>query len=58
VPSDKPKLIFNIDPDLLEAIDDFRYANRFPSRASAVIWLLQWALRQKPSPKRKRKETD
>ena len=53
----KPKLIFNIDSDLLDSIDNFRYKNQFPSRAAAIIWLLSWALKQKPIvPKKKRTE--
>ena len=28
---------------------DFRYRNRFPTRAAAIKWLLDWALKQKPS---------
>ena len=46
--SDKPFLSFLIDPVLLERVDDFRYKNRFPTRAAAIKWLLNWALKQKP----------
>lgn len=42
-------LNFVIDPDLLKAIDDFRFSNRFPTRAAAIKWLLAWALKQNPS---------
>ena len=43
------KLIhFLIPEDLLQDIDNFRFANRFPSRAAAIKWLLTWALRQAP----------
>ena len=48
MPSQKPFLSFVVDDDLLEALDDFRYAQRFPSRAAAIKWLLRWALEQKP----------
>jgi hypothetical protein len=51
MPSEKPLLNFVIDPELLKRIDDFRYKNRFPSRAAAIKWLLDWALGQKPTPK-------
>jgi hypothetical protein len=34
--------------DLVELIEDFRYDQRFPSRTAAIIWLLRWALSQKP----------
>ena len=50
VPTDKPILNFVVDEELLKALDDFRYANRFPDRAKAVKWLLRWALEQKPKP--------
>ncbi len=58
MPSNKPKLIFYIDEDLLQKIDDFRYDNRFPSRAAAVMWLLRYALKQKPKPRIRKKEED
>jgi hypothetical protein len=48
MPSDKPLLNFVIDPELLKRLDDFRFKNRFESRAAAIKWLLDWALNQKP----------
>jgi hypothetical protein len=33
-----------IAPDLLKRVDDFRFRNRFASRAAAIKWLLEWAL--------------
>ncbi len=39
-----------LDRELLDRIDDFRYANRFGSRAEAVRWLLNWALSHAPAP--------
>lgn len=50
MPSKKPFLSFVIDPDLLKAIDDFRFEHRFPSRAATVKWLLIWALQRNPKP--------
>ena len=50
MPSDKPFLAFVIDPKLLKRVDDFRFKNRFPSRAAAVKWLLAFGLDQKPKP--------
>jgi hypothetical protein len=47
--TDKPLLNFVIDPDLLKRVDDFRFKNRFDSRAAAIKWLLAWALDQKPT---------
>jgi hypothetical protein len=37
-----------IDQDLLSRVDDFRYSKRFESRATAIRWLLDWALAQAP----------
>ena len=45
---DKPLLNFLIEPELLERVDDFRFKNRFQTRAAAIKWLLDWALKQKP----------
>jgi hypothetical protein len=42
--SEKPYLNFVIEDDLLDRIDDFRFANRFPTRAAAVKFLLNAAL--------------
>lgn len=50
MPSEKPFLNFVVDEDLREQLDDFRFANRFPSRAAAIKWLLKWALEQQPRP--------
>jgi hypothetical protein len=48
--TDKPLLNFVIEPDLLKRVDDFRFKHRFPTRAAAIKWLLDWALNQKPAP--------
>jgi len=40
---------FIIDERLLKRIEDFRFRNRFPTRAAAIKWLLDWALKQKSS---------
>jgi len=50
--SEKHLLNFVVEPDLLERIDDWRYQQRFPTRAAAIKWLLDWALNQKPVVKR------
>ncbi len=47
MPSTKPLINLVMDPELVERIDDFRFANRFPSRAAAIKWLLTWALDQR-----------
>jgi hypothetical protein len=50
-------LTFVIGTDLLTRIDDFRYDNRFPTRAGAIRWLLEWALKKAPSPEKKRRRS-
>jgi hypothetical protein len=49
MPSAKPLINFIIEPSLLKRIDDFRFKNRFGTRAAAIKWLLAWALDHKPS---------
>lgn len=50
-PVEKPLVHLVMDEAFIERIDDFRFANRFPSRAAAIKWLLDAALKQglKPS---------
>jgi hypothetical protein len=48
---EKHLLNFVVETDLLKRIDDFRYEQRFATRAAAIKWLLDWALIQKPTPK-------
>ncbi len=43
-------LTFVIERELLDRVDDFRFDNRFPTRAGAIRWLLEWALKRAPSP--------
>ena len=42
--SKKPFLSFVIEEELLKRIDDYRFKNRFESRAAAVKHLLEVAL--------------
>lgn len=48
--TDKPILNFIVDPVMLRRIDDYRYRNRFPTRAAAVKWLIEYAIKQNPRP--------
>jgi hypothetical protein len=48
--SEKPFLSFVVEPALIKRLDDFRFKHRFVSRAAAIKWLLEWALRQSPKP--------
>ncbi len=43
-------LSFVVDGTLLKRLDDFRFRHRFASRAAAIKWLLEWALKQNPKP--------
>jgi len=50
-------LTFFIDTELLDRIDDFRFDNRFPTRAGAIRWLLEWALKRAPAAARTPRRT-
>lgn len=60
MPSDNPLVQFVIDHGMLQRIDDFRFANRFPSRAAAIKWLLDKGLAAglKPSDDERRKRAE
>lgn len=47
----KTLLNFIVEDSLLKRIEDFRFKNRFATRAAAIKWLLDWALKQKPAPR-------
>ncbi len=42
--SKKPFLSFVVEKSLLKKIDDFRFENRFESRAAAIKFLIEKAL--------------
>jgi metal-responsive CopG/Arc/MetJ family transcriptional regulator len=46
MPTEKPKIIFVADDDLLTKLDDYRYENRIPSRSEAIRRLLEEALKK------------
>ena len=46
MPTEKPKIIFVADDDLLERLDDFRFDNRINSRSEAIRRLLHEALKK------------
>ena len=50
MPSKQPLIHLVVDELLKARLDDFRFAHRFPSRAAAMKWLLEWALKQEPKP--------
>jgi hypothetical protein len=45
-----PYVTLNIEEELLKRIEDFRFKNRFQSRAATMKWLMTRALDQKPKP--------
>lgn len=51
MPSDKPKLLFVIKPELLAQVDKYRYENWLPSRAGAVRELIRKGLEQEKKDK-------
>lgn len=53
VPADAKLVNTLIDVDLLARIDDFRFSRRFKSRAAAMKYLLDWALKHDPTPTEK-----
>lgn len=46
MPTEKPKIIFVADNDLLERLDDFRFDNRINTRSEAIRRLLNEALKK------------
>jgi hypothetical protein len=50
MPPDRQLLNFIVEKELLDRVDDFRFQNRFATRAGAIKWLLDWATRQNPHP--------
>lgn len=46
MPTEKPKIIFVADNELIERLDDYRYENRIPSRSEAIRRLLDEALKK------------
>ncbi len=46
MPTEKPKIIFVADDDLLERLDDFRFENRINSRSEAIRRLINEALKK------------
>jgi len=46
MPTEKPKIIFVAEDDLLERLDDYRYDNRIPTRSEAIRRLLDESLKK------------
>ena len=43
------RIIIKMNPKLVAKIDDWRFANRIPSRAAAIRALIEKALKRSPS---------
>src|SRR5215204_1192708 len=48
----RPLVNLLMDPEEIDQIDEFRYDNRFPSRAAAIKYLIFTRLEQQPTPTR------
>ena len=46
MPTEKPKIIFVADDNLLERLDDFRFENRINTRSESIRRLLDEALKK------------
>jgi len=44
MPTEKPRYTITVDDNLLKEIDDFRFENRYPSRAAATIDILKMGM--------------
>jgi hypothetical protein len=49
--SEKPFLHFIVEPELLKKLDDFHHKHKFQSRAAAIKWMLEAALKARLAPK-------
>ena len=45
-----PVVNFVIDAALLKRVDEYQHKMRFPSRATAIKFMISWALGQNPKP--------
>jgi len=46
MPTEKPKIIFVADNELIERLDDFRFENRINTRSETIRRLLDEALKK------------
>jgi metal-responsive CopG/Arc/MetJ family transcriptional regulator len=49
-PKPDPRVIIPLPQELIDEIDDYRWANRLPSRAEAIRQLVRKGLRKAPKP--------
>ena len=46
MPTEKPRFTVIVDDDMFQAIEDFRFENRFPSRSAAALELIRLGIEQ------------
>lgn len=46
MPTEKPRYTVIVDEEMLKAIDDFRFENRYPSRSAATLELIRLGMEQ------------
>ncbi len=54
MPTTKPKLLFVIEQELIDRIDNYRFENRINSRAAAIRRLIEESLQKYESKKQNR----
>lgn len=50
MPADTQMITTNMERELLARVDDFRFGKRFKSRAAAMKYLMDFALKANPEP--------
>ncbi len=55
MPTEKPRIIFVLEEDLLQRIDDYRFENRIANRSEAIRRLIESGLKSEKVPKKPRK---
>jgi len=55
MPSEKPHIVFVVDDDLFERIEDYRFENRIANRSEAIRQLVEAGLKAKPKLHKKKK---
>lgn len=48
MPSAKPRVTFVAAPILIKRLDKFWHRHEFRSRSEAIIWMIEYVLREKP----------
>lgn len=62
MPTEKPRYTVIVDEEMLTAIDNFRFENRYPSRSAATLELIRLGLnvvyRQEKQPPAAREDSE